>query len=107
MTKEKVAQKLYNLGLSPSYIGFDQCCEAVLYYWGHPSCKIVQELYPAVAKITETTAPRVERNIRTTIEMAFRRAEICSEFANIIDPDRGKLTNKEFISAVVLQLSWE
>lgn len=64
------------------------------------SYNITKQLYPGVAEACETTAHRAERAIRHAIELCFERCdpEIIEEyFGNSVSPNKGKLTNSEFI----------
>lgn len=58
--------------------------------------------YPEIAACFNSTAQRVERGIRHAIEVAFDRGDIEDIrrlFGNTISLNKGKTTNKEFISA--------
>lgn len=58
--------------------------------------------YPEIAAYFNSTAQRVERGIRHAIEVAFDRGDIEDIrrlFGNTISLNKGKTTNKEFISA--------
>lgn len=58
-------------------------------------------LYPALASEFNTTASRVERAIRHSIEVAFDRCNpdiLYRYFGNSVSPFRGKPTNSEFIA---------
>lgn len=57
-------------------------------------------LYPKVATAHHTTATRVERNIRTSIEGAWTRGDtsvLSKYFGNIILSAKGKPTNLQFL----------
>ena len=58
-------------------------------------------LYPQVAAHFDTTAARVERALRHLIEVIFSRTDwklLQKYFGNTVSPNRGKLTNSEFIA---------
>ena len=64
---------------------------------------ITKQLYPEIAKAYGTTASRVERAIRHSIEVAWSRGkpEIMNEiFGYTIHTGKGKPTNSEFIAMV-------
>ena len=64
---------------------------------------ITGELYPAVAKVFDTTPSRVERAIRHAIETALGRCDLdvlTEHFGNAISCTKGKPTNSEFIARV-------
>lgn len=64
---------------------------------------ITKQLYPTIAKQYQTTASRVERAIRHSIEVAWSRGrpEIMNDiFGYTIDTGKGKPTNSEFIAMV-------
>ncbi|MCH5210967.1 MAG: sporulation transcription factor Spo0A [Oscillospiraceae bacterium] len=64
---------------------------------------ITKQLYPEIAKAYNTTASRVERAIRHSIEVAWTRGkpEIMNEiFGYTIHTGKGKPTNSEFIAMV-------
>lgn len=64
---------------------------------------ITKQLYPEIAKAYNTTASRVERAIRHSIEVAWSRGkpEVMNEiFGYTIHTGKGKPTNSEFIAMV-------
>lgn len=64
---------------------------------------VTKLLYPAIAKIYNTTATRVERAIRHAIEVAWDRGDVDilnSYFGYTIHNQRGKPTNSEFIAMI-------
>ena len=70
---------------------------------------VTKELYPAIAKINNTTSSRVERAIRHAIEVAWNRGKtdtVKSIFGNG-DKDIGKPTNSEFIAIIADKLRLE
>ena len=67
------------------------------------SHNITKQLYPEIAKAYNTTASRVERAIRHSIEVAWSRGkpEVMNEiFGYTIHTGKGKPTNSEFIAMV-------
>ncbi|MGN0298052.1 MAG: sporulation transcription factor Spo0A [Lachnospiraceae bacterium] len=65
---------------------------------------VTKELYPEIAKKTNSTASRVERAIRHAIEVAWNRGDIKAQehiFGYTINTLKGKPTNSEFIAMMV------
>lgn len=57
-------------------------------------------LYPKIAALNYTTAARVERNIRTSIEGAWTRGDtsaLSKHFGNTVMSAKGKPTNLQFL----------
>lgn len=58
-------------------------------------------LYPQVAAAYHTTAARVERGIRSLVEVTWERGDLEAldrYFGSMVHPQRGKPTNGEFIA---------
>ncbi len=71
---------------------------------------ITKELYPAIAKETNTTSSRVERAIRHAIEVAWSRGTLDAKdniFGYTISSNKGKPTNSEFIAIIADKLRLE
>ena len=71
---------------------------------------VTKELYPAIAKMNDTTPSRVERAIRHAIEVAWNRGRIetiNNLFGYTIQNDKGKPTNSEFIAIIADKLRLE
>ncbi len=71
---------------------------------------VTKELYPAIAKINNTTPSRVERAIRHAIEVAWNRGKIetiDNLFGYTVHNDKGKPTNSEFIAIIADKLRLE
>lgn len=71
---------------------------------------VTKELYPAIAKINNTTPSRVERAIRHAIEVAWNRGKIetiNNLFGYTVHNDKGKPTNSEFIAIIADKLRLE
>lgn len=63
--------------------------------------QVTKRLYPDVAAMCDTTASRVERNIRYAIEVAFDNVDpeqITEYFGRCCKYNKGKATNSEFIA---------
>lgn len=68
---------------------------------------VTKELYPNIAKKYNTTASRVERAIRHSIEVAWSRGNalfIEQLFGHTINANKGKPTNSEFIAIIADKL---
>ena len=64
---------------------------------------VTKVLYPAVAKMYQTTTSRVVRAIRHAIEVAWDRGDVDtlnSYFGYTIQNSKGKPTNSEFIAMI-------
>jgi len=71
---------------------------------------ITKELYPTIAKKSNTTPSRVERAIRHAIEVAWSRGKvdvIDQMFGYTINNHKGKPTNSEFIALIADRLRLE
>lgn len=71
---------------------------------------VTKELYPAIAKMNNTTPSRVERAIRHAIEIAWNRGKLetlDSLFGYTVKTDKGKPTNSEFIAIIADKLRLE
>lgn len=71
---------------------------------------VTKELYPAIAKLNNTTPSRVERAIRHAIEVAWNRGKIETInklFGYTVHNDKGKPTNSEFIAIIADKLRLE
>ncbi len=71
---------------------------------------VTKELYPAIAKMNNTTPSRVERAIRHAIEIAWNRGKLetlDALFGYTVKTDKGKPTNSEFIAIIADKLRLE
>lgn len=102
------------IGAPESLIGFPYAVYAILKCIEDENYinNITFRLYPETAAHFDTTASRVERGIRHLVEVIFQRADmevITKYFRNSVNPQKGKLTNGEFIARIAnivrLQLS--
>lgn len=83
MKKEIIEDYLLEIGFKPNLCGFHFIVEAIQLY--KVDTKITIELYPFVAILFNSTAQKVERGIRHSIER-------CP------DDKFSKMSNREFIS---------
>ena len=108
-TPFEVFKVLDEMGFQQNLLGYDYLAYAIKHcmdvYPQKP--KIIGDVYPSVAKIFDTTAIRVERAIRHSIERAFIRGDMDvmhKYFGNSIHPDDGKVTNAHFMYCVASKL---
>lgn len=70
---------------------------------------VTKELYPAIAKLNNTTSSRVERAIRHAIEVAWNKGktEAITNIFGASSNDNSKPTNSEFIAIIADKLRLE
>lgn len=100
--EEEIDSALTQLGIPAAVTGFRYLAVAIRLCVEREelSYNITKQLYPGVAEACETTAKRAERAIRHAIELCFERCDpdtIDEYFGSSVSPDKGKLTNSEFI----------
>jgi two-component system response regulator (stage 0 sporulation protein A) len=100
-----VTEIIHSLGVPAHIKGYHYLRTAILEAVKNNNIlgSITKELYPSVAKIYNTTSPRVERAIRHAIEISWDRCDedvLNSFFGCTIDMNKGKPTNSEFIALV-------
>lgn len=105
-----VGEALMELGLSPELKGFHYLGSGVQLLAAnsekYESC-LVKALYVDIARLYNTTAPRVERAIRHAIEVAVSRmpSEVWQAwFGNSIDICRAKPTNAQMLYTMTYRL---
>ncbi|MBR6772673.1 MAG: response regulator [Clostridia bacterium] len=108
----RVSGILRELGIPVKLLGHRYIYDALLSVRDNQLCVrgAMDELYRYIASRHGTTPPRVERNIRNAIEIAFDRCtpEILEKhFGNTVRFDRGKPTNSEFLSIIAEKLTLE
>ena len=96
---------LRKMNFKPSLMGYRYLIEAFRITLQSPNSVYVvsEHVYPFIALKFETTIYSVERNIRSSIEVAWERCDvnILEElFGYTIDYNKGKPTNKEFIAMI-------
>lgn len=101
----RVTALLRELGIPANVKGYDYVREAIMLCLKDRTMvdKITKALYPSVAQMFDTTAPRVERAIRHAIELAWERGNlnlINNIFGYTVSNSKGKPTNSEFIALV-------
>lgn len=113
VSKPSIGVVLKQLGVRPGILGYDYLKTAIDLCLEDRSLiqNITKGLYPAIAKIHDTTSSRAERAMRHAVEVAFDAYgdDILRDavFGNSTDPNKDKPTNTHFIAAVVEYLSEE
>ena len=102
---KKVYDIISKLGVASNYKGYFFVADAIWLAMNsqHKPIRITKDIYPYLAKKNKTTAPNVERDIRTAINVcwAMKRKEMV-EIAGY--PLAYKPTNSEFIDMVAYYL---
>lgn len=98
-----VTEMLHEIGVPAHIKGYKYLREAIMMSVEDMDMlnSITKMLYPAIAKMFETTPSRVERAIRHAIEVAWSRGRMETQealFGYTIDTGKGKPTNSEFIA---------
>ena len=91
---------LLAMGHPDHLLGTTYLREAVV-LWASGYTHATKDLYPEIAKLCGSTAQRVERAIRHSIEVAMCRGSESQRdviLGGTISPDRGKPTNTEYIA---------
>ena len=99
MNEQKLDDILLELGHDDFNAGTALLRKSVRAY--EPGMSITKELYPGIARSVGSSAARVERNIRHSIEKAWQRCphEVqIKYFGSSINPETGKPTNGEYIA---------
>jgi len=103
--EEMVTRILHELGVPAHIRGYHYMREAITIVVDQPEIInfVTKELYPMIAKKSDTTPSRVERAIRHAIEVAWGRGNIDfidRIFGHTINSQKGKPTNSEFIALI-------
>lgn len=112
VAEELTTSYIQTIGIPANVKGYHFLREAILIVADNPmrGSGITKDLYPEVAKKFNTTASKVERNIRNAIEIAFKRGNdetYVKIFKGTINPAKGRPTNSEFISMISDRVSYE
>lgn len=100
-SEEKLRNLFCSLGLPKNYKGYEYLVEAVLLYAEEPNQYVTCTLYPVIAKKYNTTSMGVEAAIRHLIEKWIERIDAKTYndfFGNMIDTNKDRITNLEFIA---------
>ncbi|MCC8014058.1 MAG: sporulation initiation factor Spo0A C-terminal domain-containing protein [Eubacterium sp.] len=96
---------LLRLGITPNLKGYRYGVLAINMVLADESLAsaVTKEVYPEIARTFKTTPTRAERAIRHAIEVMMLRADndfLLKIFGSIINNDRRKPTNSEFIATL-------
>ena len=111
--EEDITKVLHDIGMPAHIRGYEYIRSSIVYAYKDKEMmgQVTKVLYPAVAKVYDTTSSRVERAIRHAIEVAWNRGNldvIDDLFGYTISAQRAKPTNSEFIAMIAdkLRLSY-
>lgn len=103
--RKTVTSVIYKIGIPANVKGYHYLRAAIMMVVQNPDAmnSVTKVIYPKIAEFFGTTPSRVERAIRHVIEVTWSKG--CLEtldkvFGCIIDKNRGKPTNSEFIATV-------
>lgn len=102
--------KLIELGVASNLLGFLYLVQGCLILDKERFCPVTKVVYPEIAKINHTTASRVERAMRHAVEVCWNRGniELLNDiFGYTVSVTKGKPTNSEFMSMLVLRIQQE
>lgn len=100
--QEEIDNILTQLGIPSRIVGYRYLSAAIKLCVKDKSLSrnITKRLYPEAGIACGATKSKVERGIRHAIELCFERCDpdvIEHYFGNTVSPNKGKLTNSEFI----------
>lgn len=101
-----IVQYLTMMGLAAQHHGFVYVAACIKMYVEKgvkSQLRLTQDVYPAVAKMYNTNAKAVERNIRYAINAAWLRGDMEMQyqfFGYSVNGDKGCPTNKEYITMI-------
>ncbi|MCL2068424.1 MAG: sporulation transcription factor Spo0A [Oscillospiraceae bacterium] len=101
----QVTKIIHQIGVPAHIKGYNYLRDSIIMAVNQPEIinSVTKQLYPMVAKKSNTTASRVERAIRHAIEVAWDRGDVDTlnfYFGYTIHNGRGKPTNSEFIAMI-------
>ncbi|WP_407926445.1 sporulation initiation factor Spo0A C-terminal domain-containing protein [Aquibacillus kalidii] len=110
--ESRITALIHDVGVPAHIKGFKYMKEAVkiIYYDNEVLGEMTKGLYPFLANKFDTTASRVERAIRHSIEVAWSRGNmehLSNLFGYPISISRAKPTNSEFLGLLVNYLELE
>lgn len=100
-----IREILLEIGAPDALVGFPYMLTALSLTVTEPTIirKMTKEVYPQVSRIHNSTPGRVERGIRHLIEVIWLHSDpdvLYKYFGNTIKADKGKPTNREFITRI-------
>lgn len=107
--ESEITQIIREVGIPAHIKGYSYARDAISMITEDPELlgAVTKELYPNIAQKYNTTASRVERAIRHSIEVAWSRGNsqfIDQLFGHTINSNKGKPTNSEFIAIIADKL---
>ena len=110
--EERTETYLRMLGIKIKSLGYGYLKTAIMLACENPELvkNITTQLYVLVAEQYNVNPKSVERNIRTTIDSAYREGdllEINSIYGNVIYKNDFKLSNGELISLLMLKIGFD
>lgn len=107
--KQEVTNIIHELGIPAHIKGYQYIREGIIMAINDVTMMnyITKLLYPTIAKKYKTTSSSVERAIRHAIEVAWTRGriEVLEEtFGYVMEEQKGKPTNSEFIALIADKL---
>ena len=107
--KKLIAMYLRELGMPTHLSGYRYVSYAIAVCIDSPEKihAMTKELYPETGKKFRTTGSRVERAIRSAVDVAWERGDldaISKIFGNTVSSRRGRPTNSEFIAMIAEQI---
>lgn len=94
-----ISNELLRLNIHPKYMGFNYLRELLIILINNNNEDYKNSL-SVLANLFSKTINSIEKNIANCIESSFLHSDINfleNEYGNLIDLNRGKLTNKAFI----------
>ena len=109
---QEIFNLLLEIGIPTNLMGFDYIVEAIKMMMNSKKMAMTKEVYPLIAKQFNTTPAKVERCIRTGIEVAFDDSNLETlqyYFKNSYSAEKGRPTNSQFLTLVahIMQLKEE
>ena len=100
-----ISEIMHQIGVPAHIKGYQYLREAIILSINNTEMmsSVTKLLYPTVEKTLNTTASRVERELRHAMEVAWDRGDVdvlSSYFGYTIQNTRGKPTNSEFIAMI-------
>ena len=105
-----IVSTLLDVGVNPGLLGYDYLKAGIEMVCNDRQYlrNMAGKLYPDIADFFGTTASRVERAIRHSIETAFKNMTtntMKKYFGNVVSVSSGKVTNTTFIAVMVEHIS--
>lgn len=107
--KKQIVYYLHLLGIPNNVKGFTYLCEAIEIYLEEDSntFMVSKDVYPQIAKKHKATITAVDRGIRNSIAMAWKKAEaedLKRIFGYTPGSNKGRPTSAEFIATIASQI---